>query len=122
MGEIKTVQPIVGRRQSDPGLGVARTLLDRATEAFFGEIKITAAEIFLAELQVVVGIVAEVPRLGERRDRLPARAGLGRLRVHRARGVAVGRCRGVGEIARRFAAVVLLILGLRIPQVAELRR
>ena len=61
-------------------------LLDGGAEAFLGEAEIVAAEIFLAELQVVVGIVAEEAGLRQRRDRLAARPRLGRLGHDRSGG------------------------------------
>ncbi len=37
IGKIEAAQPVVGRGESDPGLGVARMFLDRAAEALLGE-------------------------------------------------------------------------------------
>ena len=59
VGQIEAVQPVVRRRQPDPGLGIVRMLLDGGAITFFGQAEIVAAEIFLAELQVVVGIIAD---------------------------------------------------------------
>ena len=58
VGEIEAVQPVVGRREPDPGLGVARMFFRGAAKAFLGEAEIVAAEILLAELQVVLGVAA----------------------------------------------------------------
>src|SRR6202030_2876286 len=48
VGEIETMQPVVGRGEPDPGAGVVRMLFHGSTEALFGETEIVAAEIFLA--------------------------------------------------------------------------
>ena len=88
VGEIEAAQPVIGCGQADPGLGIVRMFLGGAAEAFFGEAEIVAAEIFLAELHVVVGVVAEQAGRRQRRDRLAARPRLGRLGNDGARGVA----------------------------------
>lgn len=102
VGKIEAAQPVVSRRQSDPGFGVARAFFDRRAEAFFGEAETVGAEIFLAERNVVIGIVTGETRRRERRDRLAARPRLGGRRHDgargvRARGAAVGRS-GVAEL------------------------
>src|SRR4029077_8398625 len=48
VGEVEAAQPVVGRREPDPGAGVVRMLLHGGAEAPLGETEIVAAEIFLA--------------------------------------------------------------------------
>ena len=100
VGEIEAVQPVVGGGEPDPGFGVVGVLLDGALEVVFGHREIVAAEIFLAELDVVVGIVAEKAGLRQRRDRLAARPRFGRLGDDRTGGVAGCPWRAAGKRAR----------------------
>jgi hypothetical protein len=59
VGEIKPAQAIVGGGKADPGLGIARMLLDRGTEMLFGKTVVARAEVFLAETQLIVWVAAE---------------------------------------------------------------
>src|SRR6201999_3431387 len=79
VGEIKAVQPVVRSGEAHPGLGVVGMFLDRRAEALFGKAEIVAAEISLAELQVIVRIVAGMAGLRQWRDRLAAGPRLRRL-------------------------------------------
>ena len=56
VGEIETLQPVVGRGKADPGFDVARMQLDRAAEMLLGEPEIGGAEVLLAETEIVVRI------------------------------------------------------------------
>ena len=74
VGKIKAVQTVVGGRKPDPRFGLARMLLDGSPEGPFSQTVTVVAEVFLGELQIVVGIVAKKTGLGPGRDRLAARA------------------------------------------------
>src|SRR5690348_10860006 len=77
VGEIKPAQAIVGGGKADPGFGIARMLLDRGTEMLFGKTVVARAEIFLAEIQLIVGVAAEqtLHRFARHTDLLDDRAG-----------------------------------------------
>ncbi len=59
IGEIETAQPVVGRRQSQPGLGVTRMQLDRVAEILLGQPVVAVPELQLAAREVVVWVAAE---------------------------------------------------------------
>ena len=67
VGELEPAQPVIGGREPDPGLGVARMLLDGTAEVALGETEIAGAEVLLAEAEVVVrDRCRAVPRNGIR--------------------------------------------------------
>src|SRR5207302_6007490 len=56
VGKVEPALPVVGGRQPDPGLDVARMQLHRAAEVALGQPEIAGAEIFLAEADIVIRI------------------------------------------------------------------
>src|SRR5262249_50135693 len=72
IGEIEAALSVVRGGQADPGFEVARMQLDRAAEVTFRQVEIARLEVFLAELELVIG-----RRLGGRGWRAPWRGGGG---------------------------------------------
>ena len=99
------MQPVIGRGEPDPGPSVVRMLFHGTAEALLGETEIVAAEIFLAELHVVIGIVADQARMRQRRHRLATRSRFGRLHLH-----------GAGRVAAVDRGCLVFF---RRPQIAE---
>src|SRR5262249_56655636 len=58
-GETPPPQAVIGGGEPDPGLEVARMMLDGAAKVALGEAEISGAEVFLAEAEIVVGVLAE---------------------------------------------------------------
>src|SRR6516164_3252335 len=102
IGEIEAALAVVRGGQADPGFGVARMQLYRAAEMTFGQAEIARLEVFLAELELVIG------------RRLRGGGWVARRRPHAAGGdrIVLGCCGRVGlrlekvaEPGRAFAAV-----------------
>ena len=70
VGEIEPLQPVIGRGEAEPGLGIARLRLGGTAEIALGQPIIAVAEEPLGHAEIVVGIAAQ-QRLG-RPDRRPA--------------------------------------------------
>ena len=99
VGEVEAAQPVIGGREPDPGLGVARMGLDGAAEIALGEPEIAGPGLLLAERQVVARIAAEERRVGGRDLVAVDRAG--RVRIGRLGGRGAGAGEGGGRRGRR---------------------